>query len=107
MQKGGFWFYPLILGLDLLPVIDQMQVHRIVSANSIMSCNRVCNLTVRLDYFVVQSVAGTFYEKWNRVENNGNQPWNNDIFAAQCNGCMQFNVFGRVIFMGEPVKKSL
>ena len=98
-KRGGFWFYPLILGLDLLPVIDQMQVHRIVSANSIMSCNRVSNLTVRLDYFVVQGVAGTFYEKWNRVENNGNQPWNNDIFAAQCNGCMQFNVFGRVIFM--------
>ena len=75
-------FYALTVGLDLLPVIDQMQIHCIVGADCVMGGNRVCNLPVGLDRFVAQGVAGTFYQKRDRAENNGNQPWDNNIFAA-------------------------
>lgn len=42
----GRGFYTLTVGLNPLPVIDQMQVHRIMGADRIVGCNCVCNLPV-------------------------------------------------------------
>lgn len=84
---------------DSLTVIYQMKIHGILSAQRVVPGNCICNLTVCFDGLFVQSPTGCFNKQRNRAVNDRNQTGNNNIFAAQCNGCVEFNVLLGVIIM--------
>ena len=70
-----------------LAVVNQMQIHGIR------------NLAVSFDGFLVQGATGCFNKQRNRAGDHRNQSRNNDIFAAQSNRCMEFDIFVCVILM--------
>lgn len=84
---------------DSLTVIYQMKIHGILSAQRVVPGNCICNLTMCFDCLFVQSPTGCFNKQRNRAVNDRNQTGNNNIFAAQCNGCVEFNVLLGVIIM--------
>ena len=57
----------LIYGFYMLPVIDQMQIHRIVGTDGIVGCNCICNFTMSFDGFSFKDVAGCFNKKRDRA----------------------------------------
>ena len=46
----------LICGFYMLPVVDQMQIHRIVGTDGIVGCNCICSFTMSFDGFIPQGV---------------------------------------------------
>ena len=43
----------LICGFYMLPVVDQMQIHRIVGTDGIVGSNCICNFTMSFDSFIM------------------------------------------------------
>ena len=84
---------------DSFTIINQMKIHGILSAQRVVPSNCICNLSMCFDCLFVQSPTGCFNKQRNRVVNDRNQTGNNNIFAAQCNGCVEFNVLLGVIIM--------
>ena len=64
-----------------------------------MGCYGIRNLAVSLDGFFMQGAAGCFHEQGNRAVDHWDQSRNDNIFTAQSNCCMEFDIFLRVILM--------
>ena len=64
-----------------------------------MGCYGIRNLAVSLDGFFMQRTAGCFNKQRNRAVDHRNQSRNDDIFAAQSDRCMEFDILVCVILM--------
>ena len=70
------------LWINILPVVDQMQIHGIVGTDGIVGCDCICDFTMSLDGFITHGEFGRLTDQRNRAVDDGNQLWNNYILAA-------------------------
>ena len=70
-----------------------------------MRRDSISNFAVCFYGFFVQSTAGCFYKQRNRAVDHGNQSGYDNIFTAQCYGCMQFHLQRHLLKVDFHVQK--
>ena len=86
-----------VSGTDQPPVIYQMQVHGILSPHSVVGCDRLCDLPVRVNGFPAQRAFGQIDKKRNGGMDHRRQPRHDQVFAAHADGRVKFHIFLRMV----------
>lgn len=84
-------------------VINEMQVHRVMCRRSVVRRNGIGQHAVRVDGFLFQRISGQLDQQRDCAVDDRDQAGNDNIFAAQCNRRVKFNVFLGVV-LSQPDK---